>query len=115
MLLAFYFNFSGVVLISAPLYLVQLWSYGLEDYISSKVALYTLVFTLVTGQMATIFSLWPLEPINGALILVTVMYVLLGIGQFAVVDGLKRKIVYEYVGVAATVALVVLIPTRWGG
>ena len=113
--LAFYFNFSGVVLISAPLYLVQLWSYGLEDYISRKVALYTLVFTLVTGQMATVFSFWPFEPINGALILVTVMYALLGVGQFAVVDGLKRKIVYEYVGVAVIVVLIVLITTRWGG
>ena len=56
-----------------------------------------------------------MELINGALILVTVMYVLLGIGQFAVVDGLKRRIVYEYVGIAAIVALIVLITTRWGG
>lgn len=113
--LVFYFNFLGVIIIAGPLYLVQLWSYGLEDYVTRKVALYTLVFTLVTGQMAAIFSFWPLEPINGALILVTVMYVLLGIGQFAVIDGLKRRTVYEYVGIAAVVALIVLITTRWGG
>src|SRR3990167_7624821 len=78
--LAFYLNFLGVIILTGPLYLVQLWSYGLEDYVTRKVALYTFVFTLVTGQMAAIFSFWPLEPINGALILVTVMYVLLGIG-----------------------------------
>jgi len=113
--LAFYFNFLGVIAITGPLYLVQLWSYGLEDYVTRKVALYTFVFTLVTGQMAAIFSFWPLEPINGALILVTVTYVLLGIGQFAVIDGLKRRTVYEYVGIAAIVALIVLITTRWGG
>lgn len=113
--LAFYFNFLGVFMIAGPLYLVQLWSYGLEDYVTRKVVLYTFVFTLVTGQMAAIFSFWPLEPINGALILVTVMYVLLGTGQFAVIDGLKRRIVYEYVGIAAVVALIVLITTRWGG
>jgi len=87
----------------------------LEEYISRKVALYAGVFTLVSAQMAMIFSFWPLEPINGALILVTVMYVLLGIGQFAIVEGLKRRSVYEYIGIASIVALIVLITTRWGG
>ena len=113
--LTFYFNFLGVVLITGPLYLVQLWSWGLEEYVTQKVALYSLVFTLVTGQMATIFSFWPLEPINGALILVTVMYVLLGLGQFAISEQLKRRTIYEFVGVAMVVALIVLVTTRWGG
>ena len=65
--------------------------------------------------MAMVFSFWPIEPINGALILVTVMYVLLGLGQFAIIQGLKRKIVYEYIGIASVVALIVLITARWGG
>lgn len=113
--LPFYFNFLGVLLITGPLYLVQLWSYGLDEYITQKVAIYAFVFTLVTGQMAIVFSFWPLAPINGALILVTVMYVLLGLGQFAIGEQLKRRIVYEYVGVALVVALIVLITARWGG
>src|SRR3989344_4122479 len=111
----FYLNALGVSLIVGPLYVVQLWSVDLEEYISRKVALYAGVFTLVSAQMAMIFSFWPLEPINGALILVTVMYVLLGIGQFAIVEGLKRRSVYEYIGIASIVALIVLITTRWGG
>ena len=111
----FYLNALGVSLITGPLYVVQLWSVDLEEYISRKVALYAGVFTLVSAQMAMIFSFWPLEPINGALILVTVMYVLLGIGQFAIVEGLKRRSVYEYIGIASIVALIVLITTRWGG
>ncbi len=113
--LPFYLNALGVVLISGPLYLVQLWSYGLEDFVTQKVAVYAFVFTYVSAQMALIFSFWPLAPINGALILVTVIYVLLGLGQFAVSEQLKRRIVYEYVGVASIVALIVLITTRWGG
>lgn len=113
--LAFYFNAIGVMFISGPLYLVLLWSNELENYISRKVAIYTGVFTLVTAQMALVFSFWPIAPINGALIMVTVMYVLLGIGQFAIIEGLKRQIIYEYIGVAALVIIIVLITTRWGG
>ncbi len=113
--LPFYLNTLGIVLISTPLCLVQLWSAQLEDFISQKVAIYTGVFTLVTAQMAFVFSFWPLAPINGALILVTVMYVLLGIGQFAIIEGLKKRITYEYVGVATIVALIVILTTRWGG
>jgi len=111
----FYLNALGVALIVGPLYTVQLWSAELEDYVSRKVALYTGIYTLVTAQMAMVFSFWPLEPINGALILVTVMYVLLGVGQFAITEGLKRKIIFEYIGVASIVALIVLVTTRWGG
>lgn len=111
----FYLNTLGVILISGPLYLVQLWSTELEEFISQRVAIYTGVFTLVTAQMATVFSFWPLQPINGALILVTVMYVLLGVGQFAIVEGLKKRITYEYVVVATVVTLIVILTTRWGG
>lgn len=111
----FYLNALGVVVISGPLYLVQLWSNELEDFISQKVAVFVGVFTLVTAQMSAIFSFWPLAPINGALILVTVIYVLLGIGSFAIIEGLKRKIVYEYISVAVFVALIVFVTTRWGG
>lgn len=113
--LPFYLNAISTAVIAAPLYLVQLWSIELQEFISQKVAVYTAVFTLVLAQMAIIFSFWPLKPINGALILVTVIYVLLGLGQFAVVEGLKRRVSYEYIGVASIVSLIVLLTTRWGG
>lgn len=110
-----YLQVAGIVAISAPLYLVQLWSNELSDFVSRRLAIYTSVFTLVTAQMAAIFSFWPLAPINGALILITVMYVLLGLGQFAYGGQLKPRYVYEYVGVALFVAVIVVITTRWGG
>lgn len=113
--LPFYLNAAGAVLTFGPLFLVQLWSVELEEFISQKVAMFTSVFTLITFQMALMFSFWPLAPINSALILVTAVYVLLGIGQFAIVEGLKRRIVYEYVGIASVVTLIVLVTTRWGG
>lgn len=113
--LPFYLNAIGVGLVCTPLYLVELWSVELDEFISQKVAVFTGVFTLATVEVATVFSLWPLAPINNALILVTVMYVLLGVGQYVIAGGLKPRMVYEYVGVATLVALVVLLTTRWGG
>lgn len=113
--LPFFLNAPGVALISGPLFLVQLWSVELEEFVSQKVAIFTGVFTLIVFEMALVFSFWPLAPINSALILVTAIYVLLGIGQFAIVEGLKRKIVYEYIGIASIVALIVFVTTRWGG
>ena len=113
--LPFWIEVPLILSIVGPLYLVQMWSNELEEYISGKLFSYTLVFTLVTVQMATVFSFWPLAPINGALILITVMYVLLGLGQFAFNEQLKPRIVWEYTSVAIFVAIIAVITTRWGG
>lgn len=113
--LAYYLVVLGVVIIFGPLYLVQLWSNELEEFISRKLALFTSVFTLVTAQAAIIFAFWPLAPISAALILITIMYVLLGLGQFAYNQQFKVRYVYEYVGIALFVAIIVVVTTRWGG
>jgi len=113
--LPFFVSVPAVVLICSPLYLVQLWSNELAENISGKLLSYTLVYSLVTVQTATVFSFWPLAPINGALILITVMYVLLGLGQFAFSEQLKSRYVWEYLSIAAFVAIIVVITTRWGG
>ena len=110
-----YITVPAILAISGPLYLVQIWSNELEEYLSRKTVKYTLIYSLVTLEMASVFSFWPLAPINGALILITVMYVLLGLGQFAFSDQLKKRFIWEYLGVAAFVAIIVVITTRWGG
>lgn len=113
--LPFYLVVLGTVFVIMPLYLVGLWSYELEDFISKRVALYTAIFTLITTEIALIISFWPIAPINGALVLATVMYVLLGLGQFEFAQNLKRRVVYEHLSVASIVFIIVLITTRWGG
>lgn len=111
----FYFVVLGAILIMAPLYLVALWSYELEDFISRRVMVYTSVFTLITAQLALVLSFWPIVPINGALALVTLMYVLLGLSQFNFQDRLKAKNLYEHLGVALVVFVIIVIATKWGG
>lgn len=113
--LPFYLVVLGSIIITLPVYLVGLWSYELEDFVSKKVFQYAAVFTIVTAQMSLVFSFWPIVPINGALALATIMYVLLGLSQFQFEDRLKRRIVYEHLGIAFIVFLIVTITTRWGG
>lgn len=113
--LPFYLIVLGVLTIVMPLYLVGLWSYELEEYISRKVLTYALIFALVTGEMGLVLSFWPVVPINGALILVTIMYVLLGLGRFIFHEKMKARVIYEHLFVALIVTLIVLASTGWGG
>lgn len=112
--LPFYLIILGTVLIVGPLYTAGLWSYEFEDFISRRVFIYAVVFTLVTAQIALVTSFWPIVPINGALALCTVMYVLLGLSQLHFSDKLKRRVIYEHLGVAFIVFVIIVISTRWG-
>jgi len=113
--LAVWWIVPAVLAICGPLYMVSLWSYELEEYISGKVFLFAIVYTLVTVQIATLVSFWPIVPINGALVIVTIMYVLLGLGQFVLSDKLKTRIVLEHITVAMIVIIIVMLSTRWSG
>lgn len=117
-LFSLHFPFWGVVLgivaIVFPLYLTQLWSYELSDFISRKVFVYAAVFTLVTAQIALALAFWPVAPIAAALAMATVMYVVLGLGQLDFSERLKRRVVYEHLGVALVVFVLIVASTRYG-
>ncbi|MBI2327865.1 hypothetical protein HYU92_06115 [Candidatus Curtissbacteria bacterium] len=111
----FYLVVAGIAAIVFPLYLVGLWSYELEEFISRRVFNYAAIFTLVSAEVAFVLSFWPIAPINGALVSATIMYVLLGLSQLHFGDKLRRRVVYEHLLVAFAVFLVVVWTTRWGG
>jgi len=113
--LPFYLTVPILVVLTFPLYLVGLWSFELAEYVSQRVLLYAGIFSLLTAQIVLVLSFWPIMPINRALVVSTIMYVLLGLSQFEFAEKLKRRIVYEHVIVASIVAVIVFITTRWGG
>ncbi len=104
----------GVFAVVWPLYLVGMWSYELEEFVSRKVFAYSSVFALVTVQLAVISSFWPVVPINAALVLVTAMYVFLGLGQFVFQEKIKSRVVWEHLVVAILVFAVIIMSTKWG-
>lgn len=113
--LAVYWVVPIVAVICLPLYLASLWSYELEEFISLRVAIFALIFSLVTAQIISLVSFWPIVPINGALVVVTVMYVLLGLGQFVFGEKLKQRIIWEHLIVSGIVIFIILLSTRWSG
>lgn len=112
--LPFYLVTLATILIVGPLYLVGLWSFELEDFVSKRVFNYAVVFTIVTAQIALALSFWPIVPINGALAICTIMYALLGVSQLHFDDKLKTRVIYEHLGVALVVFVIIVISTRWG-
>ena len=113
--LPFYLNVLGAVVICGPLYLVGVWASELEDFVSRRVLIYALVFTILTAEIALVLSFWPIVPINGALALSTVMYVLLGLAQLHLEGKMKNRVLWEHVLVALLVFVIIVISTRWGG
>ena len=113
--LPFYLVTLGTFSIVMPIFLVGLWSYELEEFISRRVFSFALVYALLTSQAALSLSFWPVMPINGALSISTVMYVLLGLTQLHFEGKLTRRVIYEHLGIALVVFIVIVITTRWGG
>ncbi len=113
--LAVYWIVPAVVAICMPLFLASLWSYELEEFISRRVFIFAVIFSLVTAQITSLVSFWPIVPINGALVVVTVMYALLGLGQFVFGEKLKQRVIWEHLVVSGIVIFIVLLSTRWSG
>lgn len=113
--LPFYLNAIAIMLITGPLYMVGVWASELEEFVSQRVFWYAVIFTVVTSEIALVLSFWPIVPINGALAISTVMYALLGLSQLYLDDKLKSRVLWEHVGVAILVFVIITISTRWGG
>lgn len=112
--LPFYLVTLGTIFIVFPLYLVGLWSYELAEFISRRVFTWALAFTIVSAEIALVFSFWPIVPIVGALAISTVMYALLGLAQIHFEEKLTRRVVYEHLGVSLFVLAIIVVSTKWG-
>ncbi len=113
--LDFWFNFLLVFAVSFPLMLQGLWCINLEEKISKKIWLYTLALSFVLGEVALVFSFWPLNVAVGSLSLTTALYILLGLTQHYLSERLFKRTVNEYLGVGIAVLIVIFLTTRWAG
>jgi len=92
-----------------------LWSFELEEYISWRVLIYSLVLAEVVAQFSLVFAFWPIIPMVAALGSVGAFYVALGLTQFHFNDRLNSKTVLEYTSVALVVFILLILTARWGG
>lgn len=110
-----WFNFLVVFLASFPLILQGLWCVNLEPKINKKIWFYSLALSLVLGEMALVFSFWPVTVVVGSLSLTTGLYIVLGLTQQYLSERLFKKTINEYIGVGIAVLIVILLTTHWGG
>ena len=112
--LSFYLISVLVFLTSFLVAVSVLWSFELEEYISWRVLIYSLVLALLVAQFSLVFAFWPIIPMVAALGAVGAFYVALGLTQFHFNDRLNSKTVLEYASVALVVLILLFLTARWG-
>lgn len=117
--LAFRLNaISNSLLIGFLTYLLvlqELWAVELEVQASRRVLNLSLTLALISGELAWIFSFWPVATTLKALFLTTSFYGLGGMAQQYLVEKLYKKNVIEFFAVVAIVFVIIFLATRWRG
>lgn len=112
--LLFLWNGILAVFISLPLILQVLWSIDMEDFISPLILGKSLILSWVMGEIAMVFSFWPIGHIMWAIVLATTLYILIGLIIGDLRKQLSRRVVWEYLGIGGAVLLVAFLTTSWG-
>lgn len=107
-------NLIMAFLVSLPLFLQGLWTSKIEEKLSGEIFLSSLIFSVITGEIAAILFFWPVSLIVGSLFLTVTLYILLGLGQAKVEGRLFLQTIKEYISVFVMVVLGMFIATRWG-
>lgn len=111
----FWANFLGIFFVTLPLVLQALWAVTLEEGITQPVAIYSSFFSLISAEIALVFSFWPVRVPILALFLVAVMYAFLGVGQQHLSGRLLRRAAIEFFLVPLFIFFVLIFTAKWGG
>ena len=110
-----WWNALLVLAVSFPLFFQALWSAELGKSFDSKTLLFSLIFSLIVGELSLIVSFFPVNVLTGSLFLTCAAYILIGLGSAYLAGRLFRQIVKEYLVVGGLMFLFLLITTSWRG
>jgi len=110
--LAAFLNFIFTFVFCFLLTLPSLWSVRLGETIKKEI-IYGGLISLCLGELALIFSFWPVKITMEALFLTTVFYVLVGGTQQYLQGRLFKKAVNEFLTVFLIVFFLLLLTTTW--
>lgn len=113
----FLFIFNGliVLVISYPLILQVIWHLKMEDRVGSTELIQSFILSLCLGELALIFSFWPIVSTIWSLGMASAMYILLGLSTHHLRERLTSRIVWEYLIIGMVVFLVGYVTTSWTG
>lgn len=96
------------------LFLQGLWVIPLDSKFSKDIFVYSVLFSLIMGEVALLLYFWPVTVVVGSLFLTVSVYMLLGLGQAKLEGRLFTTTVREYLIVGVLVFIGMLFATRWG-
>lgn len=104
-----------VSVLSYPLYLQGFWTVSLKKQIGIRILSYSLIASIVMGEVSAAIFFWPVTLVVGSLFLTVTAYVVLGLGQAQIEGRLFLQTVREYLLVSVAVLIGMFFVTRWGG
>ena len=112
----FWINSIAIMASSIALFLYEYWAITIElsdDGKQLNTKAYIFVPSWIMGQLALVFSFWPVGIFKGSIFLVAVIYVISGLMQADIRDRLFKRtwVGYMWAGVAILVAMILM--TRW--
>lgn len=110
-----WFNSFLIMVISFSLLIQGLWCINLDDKITKKTWFSSLILALVLGELALVFSFWPVTVAINSLGLTTGLYITLGLAQHEFGGRLFKRTINEYVGIGFVVLAILILTTQWGG
>ena len=113
--LDFWFFSIIVTIIGILLFNQSLWKIELEETISPRITVSSIVSGIILGQIALALTFWPLNPAKVGLALTSAVYVLLGVLQHQMKEDLKRNTILEYLFVATALFIFLIVTTSWRG
>ena len=106
--MSFYWNALVVAVVSFPLVLQMLWTIKMES-ISIQIIIFSLVISLLVGEVALVFSFWPAVSIIWSLFLASFFYIILAIISDYLRERLEQSNLIEYIGVGGVVIIACLL------
>lgn len=115
MRLSYWLNSLVMFIVSYALFLQGFWSIKLEEQLSDDVKYMSTIFALVLAEIALALSFWPISVPVASLVLTTVVYVGIGLGQAKLQQRLFSKTIREYALVVVAVFVTMFLTAKWGG
>ncbi len=91
----------------------SLWVMELTGKASTRVILLSVALSVLLGELAWVLSFWPMPTAMVALLMSSVFYSTVGIGQEYLANKLYKKTIIEFFIVCIFVFIVALLTTRW--
>jgi hypothetical protein len=104
----------SIAVLSFPLFIQGLWTVSLEKKLSKEIVQYSLISSMVMGEVAICLHFWPVTVVVGSLFLTVAIYMLLGLGQAKIEGRLFSQTIREYLMVVGLVFIGMFFATHWG-